>query len=330
MFQNPWAKGGEYYPEEVLASKSLLNKRSIENILDNQIENVSNANTVYDYQKKWFKKVGYELLKLNISKEGKFSTLGMLVCISHANNENSWGQLTGSGQIPWSEFNWWNFGYLKSRNQSSGWKNSHTRFASFKSLEEAFVAYIDRITSTPDIVQFNNSNFNPSYPALGNINTRNVVRIPTKQEILEACRIKINKDALYFPTITGNHIKAVDSFNSDNPGQNLAYECYLYCGDCGEKYATDWISIIKKNKDIFRICLTELTGAAFQEMSKKILDIFKKDLKTHSDYENWLVSLGNYFGDEKYNKCKAQIDEYDTVYSLKYSYNNDLLWHEDT
>lgn len=217
-FQNPWAKGGEYYPEEVLETKAILNKSILENIFNIQVENTNALSRIYDYQKKWFKKVGYELLKLNIKEGGKFSTLGMLVCISHANNENSWGQLTGSGQIPWSEYNWWNFGYLKSRSQTTGWKNSHTSFASFKSLKEAFLAYVDRVTSNPDIVQYNNPNFNPSYPVLGNINTRNVVRIPTKHELLEGCRIKIDKEALSFPTITGNHIKAVDKFNTDNPG----------------------------------------------------------------------------------------------------------------
>lgn len=322
MFVNPWAKGEELYPYDVL-NKDVINNNVLQNSEYKEKDPEPDQN-----QKLWFKKIGYELLKINISLGGKFTDLGMLVCISHANNENSWGQIPKSGQIPWAQHNWWNFGYLKSRGQKAGWQNSHTKFASFKSLKEAFTGYIDRVTSSPELVQWNNPNFNASFPVLGNINTRNVIRIPTEHELNEGCRIKIEEDnsKLSFPTITGNHKKEVDKINQDNSGPDLPYECYQYCGPPNDKYANNWISIIKKNKNIFRFCLSEISDETFKEMTLKIKEVYGKQLNTHTEYENWLAKMGNYYGDAKYEKCRPKFDEYDTAYSLKYSYNNDLLW----
>jgi hypothetical protein len=161
----------------------------------------------------WMEKVGIIVYKK--SREKGFSVVGSLYILSHAYIEQA---TTEKGRkVSYQTNNWWNFGALKSRNQKVC--KGISSFACFDSLDEAYEAYYDRITSTEDLIAYKNPNHNPSYPLLGKLFKKE--NAPSEKEINEATRILVN-------------------------GKEGGF---IYCGD-GHKlrYAKDMISCSKTAK----------------------------------------------------------------------------------
>ncbi len=128
----------------------------------------------------WFEKVGFTLYEESLN--AGFTTLGALLIIGHAYLENATtvhGRSNG-----YAHHNWWNYGALKSRKQS---KKEGYRFASFNNLHDGIIGYFDRITSTSDLIEYKNENFNPSFPDFGKL--LKLATKPTAQQINTSLRI---------------------------------------------------------------------------------------------------------------------------------------------
>lgn len=140
------------------------------------IDGKEGENHIYAF----YDKVGYALFKMAMANG--FSVIGSISIIAHANIETGY---LSQKSIDITH-NLWNFGPIGNKNQT---KCGSVRWACFNSYSDAFDAYVDRISSKPDLIEYKNPNFNPSYPELGKLFRSD--KMPTSADILNATRIKL-------------------------------------------------------------------------------------------------------------------------------------------
>lgn len=152
-------------------------------ILNIDIDGKEGENYVFT----WFENYGDAVFDLATAYN--FSNVGALLILGHAISETGYGT---QGNLKYTN-NLWNFAPNELRGESSCSKGG--RWACFTSVEAAFLVYVDRMTSQADLIEYENPNFNPSYPEFGELLVKN--EIPTESAILSALRI--NGDYGYDP-----------------------------------------------------------------------------------------------------------------------------------
>jgi hypothetical protein len=209
-FQNPWAAGGPLHPDWLGGEKVLgVNNNSQDANKSRKVDKNSKfyANCI-DYPEKkwwveWFDREGHSIY-VECKKYG-FSINGSLCVLAHAYKE----QATTGRDSGYKTHNWWNFGPVKNRVPPQ--QKGESRWAAFSNIQEAVHAYIDRITSPSDLIEYKNPNFNPSFPAVGELFKKE--NLPSAKELDDAFRINGS---------------------------------YTYCGSGCGNYSADIISLVSK------------------------------------------------------------------------------------